>query len=176
MPITIGGSGTISGVNVGGLTSTSNGKILQVIQTTKTDTFSMASTTFANVTGMSATITPSSASSTILVLSNISFTGDAGAAAFLMKYTRNGTSIFVGNAASLRTPITWEGITPDDNVSQTGSYIYLDSPATTAAVTYQLQIKSSDGPAIYINRSVADTDSPTRGRGASSIVLLEVAA
>ncbi len=149
--------------------------IIQVVQTVKTDTFSMASTTFANVTGMSASITPSSASNKILVLSNISFCGDAGSAAFMMKFTRNGTAIFVGDAASIRTSITWEGITPDDNVSQTGSYIYLDSPATTSAVTYQLQIKSSDGPTIYVNRSVTDTDSPTRGRGASSIVLLEVA-
>ena len=43
------------------------GHVLQVVSTTKTDFFSTTSTTYVDVTGLSATITPSSTSSKILV-------------------------------------------------------------------------------------------------------------
>jgi hypothetical protein len=47
------------------------GKVLQVVQTTKTDTFTTTSTSFTDVTGLSVSITPSSASSKILIFSEI---------------------------------------------------------------------------------------------------------
>ncbi len=43
-------------------------KILQVVSTTKTDTFSAASASFTDITGLSLSITPSSTSSKILVM------------------------------------------------------------------------------------------------------------
>ena len=47
-------------VPAGGLPSGSNGGIIQVKQTLKTDAFSMNSNSFTDVTGMSVVITPSS--------------------------------------------------------------------------------------------------------------------
>lgn len=151
------------------------GSVLQVVQVIKTDTYSMSSTGWANVTGLSASITPSSTSNKILILSSLSCSGTGGLSGFLMKFTRNGSDIFIGDSAGSRARVTWECITSDNNVGQTGSYAYLDSPSSTSSVTYNLQIRSSDGPAIYINRSAADPDASSRARGASSIILLEIA-
>jgi hypothetical protein len=49
------------------------GKVLQVVSTTKTDTFTTTSTSFTDITGMSVSITPSSASNKILVFSYLTF-------------------------------------------------------------------------------------------------------
>ena len=43
------------------------GKVLQVVSTAKTDTFSTSSTSFTDITGLSVAITPSATSSKILV-------------------------------------------------------------------------------------------------------------
>ena len=55
-------------VPVGGLSSGANGGIIQVVQSVKTDTFSTSSSSFTDITGLSATITPSSNSNKILVI------------------------------------------------------------------------------------------------------------
>ena len=54
------------------------GKVLQVVQTVKSDTFSTSSTTFTDVTGLSVSITPSSTSNKILILASISGSQDVG--------------------------------------------------------------------------------------------------
>ena len=53
-------------------------RVLQTVSTTKTDTFSSAVTAFTDVTGLSVSITPSSATSTILVMADVSTYQDAG--------------------------------------------------------------------------------------------------
>ena len=74
-------------VPVGGLPSGSNGGIIQVVQTVKTDTFSHNSTSFADLTGLSATITPSSSSNKILCDMRI----------YISAGTSNGTSTAIFN-------------------------------------------------------------------------------
>ena len=71
---------TSSGINVtgaitvnGSALSTGGGKILQVIEARKTDTFSSTSSSFVDVTGLSATITPSASTSKILVMTFVNF-------------------------------------------------------------------------------------------------------
>jgi hypothetical protein len=73
MAITLDGT---SGITLPGSILNSSGRpilnqtgaVLQVVQTTMTGTFSTTSTSFTDLTGMSASITPSSTSSSILVL------------------------------------------------------------------------------------------------------------
>ena len=66
----------IVGVCTSGLTKTGGfgigGKVLQVVQTTKTDTQSIQSQTFTDVSGMSVSITPSATSSKIFVQFSVS--------------------------------------------------------------------------------------------------------
>ena len=60
------------------LTSATNtGKVLQVVSTTKTDHFTHNSTTVTDITGLSVSITPSSASSKIFITADIFMSGVA---------------------------------------------------------------------------------------------------
>ena len=65
--VTLTNNGTASGF----------GKVLQVVQTVKTDTFSRASTggDVGDITGLSVSITPSSTSSKVLVFATVQTTG-----------------------------------------------------------------------------------------------------
>ena len=77
MPITLNGSGTVSGISVGGLpdgiiqsadlAAGTGGKILQVLQTIKTDVFSTNSSSYVLVTGLTQAITAASTNNKILV-------------------------------------------------------------------------------------------------------------
>jgi hypothetical protein len=153
------------------------GTILQVVSTAKTDTFSTASTSFVDVTGLSATITPISTSSKILILVQIGSSSDNNTPAAFRLSGGNSTN-YVGDAAGSRTRSAY-GIFGDiTNISlisvMPGQITYLDSPSTTSATTYQLQAKAETGT-LYVNRASNDSDLSSRFRGASSITLIEVA-
>ena len=194
MPITLNGNGTVTGVSVGGLpdgivdtdmlangavtaAKRGTGAILQVVQTVKTDTFSTSSQSFTDITGLSASITPSSASNKILVSYTLSFASDGFP---MLKLLRGSTDIFVGDAASNRVRCLFGGYTgglhPGMVLPVSGNF--LDSPNTTSATTYKFQtgVINTTGYNIYLNRSASDTDHNYHARTASSIVLKEVAA
>jgi hypothetical protein len=67
---------------------------------------------------------------------------------------------------------------PNTAVSLTATFSFLDSPATTSATTYSIELRHTSGSTqtLYLNRTADDSDSPFIPRGASSIALLEVAA
>jgi hypothetical protein len=164
-----------------GLASGVGGKVLQVVQTTKTDTFTLSSATFTDVTGLSVSITPSSASNKILVLVQISY-GGAGNMYSFAKLIRGSTSIFQGDSdAADRT----EATVPLDTTNEANSEAskqhmafinYLDSPATTSSTTYKIQIASSDARQSTINRSANDSNNNYDIRSTSSITVMEIAA
>jgi len=155
------------------------GKILQVVSTTKTDTFSesLSSGTMSasNITGLEATITPSSSSNTILVFVEIngSTSGDPIASGQIF---RDSTAIGIGASASNRTRLS--GFQHGAGQQSRVSMSFLDSPATTSAITYGFRNFNAGGVTrtIYINRSSADGDAATVGRTASTITVMEVSA
>jgi len=158
------------------LASGVGGKVLQVIQAAKTDAFSTTSTSYVDVTGLSVSITPSSTSSKILVFYDVNASEGGNVSHGYLTLVRNSTEIFKADAASNRTPAT-HVINTATQSQFTYSATYLDSPNTTSATTYKLQLKSSTGPAITINRSVRDTDLVAYdGRTVSSITVMEVGA
>tara|TARA_Y100001951_G_C11248893_1_gene245132 strand:+ start:423 stop:1001 length:579 start_codon:yes stop_codon:yes gene_type:complete len=168
------GSTTISNLS-GGV-----GKILQVIQVEKTDTFSSNSDTFVDLTGLSATITPSATSSKVLVQVSLVFGGsnDAYGAGQLV---RDSTVLGLAPADGSRTQSTftlnWVGTSGQHKLSNLG-FTYLDSPNTTSATTYKLQGRTYTGDSRYftINRTYNDDNLAYNQRGTSRIVLMEVAA
>jgi len=192
MPITLGDT-TITGLGVGGLpagtvnattlaagaarTNFGAGAVLQVVSTTKTDAFSTTSTSPTDITGLSATITPSSASSKILVLGSM-LGGSSSASFSSMLLVRGTTEIFIGDAASTRPRATgFFYVEGNQGAMFTNAPIVLDSPATTSAVTYKFQLRvGSGGGTVTLNRSPRDSDSTTFDmRTASSITLMEIA-
>ena len=155
-----------------------SGGILQVVSTTKTDTFSTTSTSYADVTGLSATITPRSTSSKVyaIVSAVIGFnhpTSDRG----LLSIFRGATNLSNPTSPGSRTPAL-AGF--DSSIVSNGveniSVSFLDAPSTTASTTYSVKVNTSNpSDTVYVNRSADDGDSSSRPRGVSTITLIEVA-
>ena len=189
MPITINGSGTVTGISAGGLPDGVitrpemgyAGAVLQVVSTTFSSEFSWTTKgAWVDMTGISATITPTSATSKILVQVMLS-TGDGGnnyGRAY--RVLRDSTVFAEGpNTASIMaraqagTPM---GAIGYNALIITIPIIVVDSPASTSAITYKLQgfASASSSTTSYINRpyAPASVDSQT---GISTITLMEVA-
>jgi hypothetical protein len=151
------------------------GKILQVVSTAKTDSFSTASTSFTDITGLSVSITPTATSSKILVMAYV-MGGVSGDIALNARLMRDSTAIFIGDAAGSRPRDTFYTGFNAANLGMPFSPIYLDSPSTTSATTYKVQVFVNSGTA-YINRTLADRDTTAYdGRTASSITVMEISA
>jgi len=190
MPISINGTGTITGVSAGGLpdacvtaadlasgaarTNFGAGCILQVVQTPVTTGWSTVSTSFVDVTGMTATITPASTSSKILVLVDAKFGCGSNATA---KLVRNGTDVYVGDAAGSATSSSFPDFYSPQVFSLAQMLCYLDSPNSATAVTYKIQAKTfSSSYVLYFNGSYGNATSQAYHlRTASSITLVEIA-
>jgi len=140
------------------------GAVLQVVQGQLGSGFSATSTQtgsgfFTDVTGMAATITPSSSSSTILVMVNM-YVGATTTSAGYQQHirVRRGTSTypFLGTAVGgrPRSSIRINMYSMNTYSMQSVSGCWLDSPASTSAQTYQIEMGGySSSPIIYVNRS-----------------------
>lgn len=148
------------------------GSVLQVVSATKTDTFSTTSTSYADVTGMSVSITPTSASSRILVqvMANVA---NSGADMAMIQLVRDSTAICIGDAAGSRARATSTGSFTSSTMAS-APITFVDSPSTTSAVTYKIQMRVNSGTA-YLNRSGLDADNAAHPRTASTITVMEIA-
>jgi len=153
-------------------------KIAQVISTTLTTTFTMASQTYATVTGLTATITPTLNTSKILVVASLSGSGDNGVSRSTSQLVRDSTAIAIATSAGSRVAGTSPLTMPPNNFDfYSTNLTFLDSPATTSAVVYGVQVRSNDSAATtYINRSKDDTNSVSFTRAVSTITVIEVLA
>jgi hypothetical protein len=157
---------------------TIGGKILQILSISKTDVFTTSSTSFVDVTGLDVSITPTSATSKILVLSDIfiSNNGLSGLRHTFARIVRDSTAISVGTSVGSRVPVSTAFFaTTDARLQMSASTIFLDSPATTSAVVYKVQILAGGNTAV-LNRWGEDNDNTNYPRAASNITVMEVAA
>lgn len=137
--------------------------ILQIKSVNLNTLVQVTSTSYADVTGLSLSITPLRTTSKILLFCKVGSVGhtDAGNGAFLRLF-KSGSGLsdsttFVYNAnASAGIPAT---------------IVYMDSPNTTAALTYNLKTLSSAGT-VRINGIGANTGLFS----ASSLIAVEIAA
>lgn len=147
-------------------------KFGQIVQTVKSDTYSQTATSFTDITGFSVAITPTSATSQVLVMVDANIgQGDNDTTIRLL---RGSTVIFAGTAAGTR-PLGFGAAV--DNIGTNFfnvAGIFLDSPATTSATTYKVQmlVNAVTG---YLNRNNRDSDG-SDPRLASSITVIEVLA
>ena len=168
MAIVINGSGTLSGLAVGGLPDGTvdagtlatdsvtaaklevsaitgadlpTGSVLQVVQATNSSVLTISSTSYT-ATGLSGSITPQFSSSKILVVTNMSAetyqNGSAGIKVYF-QVLRGSTSIIE------RVNDSYAGVGSGGyySFSPNADFSYLDSPSTTSAVTYSVKTKSS---------------------------------
>ena len=157
------------------------GSVIQTVSAVKTDTFaSTPGAVWTDVSGLSVSITPISSSNKILIIVDVKGSGTASNSIVRTRILRNSTAIYIGDAASNR-PLALGQFyigAQGDNVhylAQIGGS-YIDSPATTSATTYKIQIGSdANDRTCYVNRTQADRDtSYYDSRVASSITVMEI--
>tara|TARA_B100000965_G_scaffold68367_1_gene53723 strand:- start:2028 stop:2573 length:546 start_codon:yes stop_codon:yes gene_type:complete len=166
-----------------GLSSGASGGIIQVKSTTKTDAASLTSSgTETLIPGMSVTITPTRADSKILIMFSLSCATGGSFAGQYIVLRRDSTSIARGDAAGSRqrgTAMLGAPATYDYDQDSYGpglvSFTHLDSPASTSAITYGIfHADPSSSNALYVNRSINDSDSVAYIRTVSSITVMEI--
>mgnify|MGYP004178423955 CR=1 FL=1 len=152
------------------------GSILQIKSFTLTSATSSTADGFVD-TGLQLAITPSSASSKILITGFI----NVGASYFktYIRLLRDSTVLSVGDSASNR-PQVYSSSAPGgsdwDEYNVTSlSLNLLDSPNTTSSVTYKVQYRPYDNTATtaFINRSSADRDNADYDERSISVMTLQ---
>ena len=166
----INASAAIAGTKLSGA-----GKVLQVVSTSKADVFTASTgATATDVTGFSASITPSSASNKVLVLVNFTHSTSGTNATGSALLLRGSTPISKGTTAGSRAQaFAWSGQYGGNWNGINVSVSYLDSPATTSSTTYKIQIVSEQ--TCVVGATSRDTDDAYHGRYASNITLMEIA-
>jgi len=146
------------------------GSVLQVVQVVLPTTFSSGSTSYTDVVGLAASITPSATSSKILVTFDNRVSQSVNEGVNRTRLLRDSTAIYIGTASgSLDNEVQGEWHTGSSFITTiTGTF--LDSPNTTSSVTYKIQMRTTSGT-FYVNRN----DNDHNLRPASSVTLMEVA-
>lgn len=160
------------------------GAVLQVVQYVYTDLASGTNNTQAGVdnfvdTGLTVSITPTSASSKILVTGSITTSSNQTYERVLKRLVRNSTVVLRGTPVGSR-PGTIDATTRSSTYGiDTTTFEYLDSPNTTSATTYKIQIATAGGGTVTwrINHSESDGDNNAYSpRSVSVITVTEIAA
>ena len=179
----IGTSGQVLTVSGGGVPSWTTpagggGKVLQVVTAFKSDTFAASDSAYQDITGLSVSITPSSATSKVLVMMTVTGSHQPTIADAVLRLVRNSTAIAVADSAGSRTLATVSLMADSTTSTDSTAFTFLDSPATTSATTYKVQGtgNGSTPKGFYINRGSLDTDFASVARTASSITVLEIGA
>lgn len=155
----------------------SGGGIIQCVQTVTTSGVAYNNTTFADIpspASLSVSITPQSSSNKILVIADISI-GGASAQYNIFQLVRNSTNIYEGTDAKtyIGSKIWYPRSDSNLDAFSVGNInmVFLDSPSTTSAVTYKVQVRVTGGSGAINRRSGTDDTSL-----ASSLTVLEVSA
>ena len=155
------------------------GKILQVKQAVKTDQFTSTAYAYTDITGMSVSITPTSASNKILVSFELQV-GGSGNNYASFRLLRDSTHVGVSTVTDTNWRVGTLGSLSHENSYQlenTGTS-FLDSPNTTSAITYKIQQSSYYNRTISINvpTSTSTSANSYTATGISTITVMEVAA
>jgi hypothetical protein len=154
-------SGTVAGARL------PSGTTLQVVHVIKTNSFSTSSTSFTPITGLSASITPSSASSKIFVTISVMLR-NRWIGELIVK--RGATILDRGNSSgAFKVQGQYNGFAQDRLNTETSGFI-LDSPNTTSALTYSIETRTTNGT--YPSTINLDNNGTL---SVSSITLMEIA-
>lgn len=181
--VSAAGNVTLAGAAVKLLNNSGNpvvgqaGSILQVSQAVKTNTFTSASATWQDVTGWTVSITPTASTNKVMVYFSgyVSLNSGTGTYGMMVRLVRDSTTIFVGDARGSGQQASATAGVVVSHYAMPLINMYLDSPATTSAVTYKLQIYVETGGTALVGGSALssaayDSNVPTQ------ITVMEVAA
>jgi hypothetical protein len=143
------------------------GNVIQIQTTTKTNTFNTTSTSFTDVTGLSVAITPSSTSSKVLINFSIGTHDLTGAGDFAYQIVRGSTAIGLGSGGGTSATV---GGTINADRGESVAMTFLDTPSTTSATTYKIQVRTPSGTQMFINTRDGNSNYST----ISTITVMEI--
>jgi hypothetical protein len=134
----------------------------------------MSSLTFADITGLSVSITPSSASNKILVIASLGIISGSSGYQMFFRMVRDSTNISIPSSSGSRTLCNFGlQINGSDKGSSAG-YQILDTPNTTSSTTYKVQCASQTNGTLNINGTNSDADADYTARGTATITVMEI--
>ena len=145
---TVDGSGTIALQNqLSGMTGASmpTGSVLQVVNAQYDTATSVTSTSNVSL-GLTASITPSSTSSKVLVSMTVMIRCNGDTACDVLLYKNSGSIFQAGN------DLGDNGTSAHENLGSF-TFMYLDSPSTTSSTTYTAYGRSIDGDTIVFHEN-----------------------
>ena len=145
-----------------------------------TSSQSITASTLTNISGLNATITPSTTSKRIKVI--VRWSGEFSTTNnYSCVYGIKRDAIDVGNPASVGSrlvgiAVVAQGYHDPDGSSTPDSvfYSYIDSPATTSATTYHATYLHNSSGTLYNQRTVSDVNTNNYERLTSTIILEEI--
>ena len=168
MPIVLNGSGTVTGISAGGLpdgcitaaelATGVGGKVLQVKQATKTDTASLSTQTFTEITDLTQTIT-TVAGSKVYAVGSFYMGAPSAYNAFvrLVRVDANGSTNYpyIGDASGSALRATAGGLCQYYNYGEINtSFMFLDTPSGAGTHTYKVEWRSGySGTTVYLGRT-----------------------
>lgn len=163
------GNGAVTAAKISSLPA---GSVLQVQSSVSTAASTITGTSYADIPSMTATITPSSTSSKILVQVSFGAMGSSGTShGCLMKLFRGSTEIGQGASADTHN-VFMQNYLPATNSYWAISHMFVDSPSSTSALVYKMQwAMTGTGETFYINRRGIDN----YARLSSTFLLTEIA-
>ena len=200
MAIVINGSGTVTGLAVGGLpdgtvdagtlatnsvtaaklevsaitaTDLPAGSVLQIVQEIWTTAAgSTVEDTWTDL--LSLAITPSSSSSKIYAMYSISAAGQSGQRGGF-RLARGSTPLGIATSFGNRTAAGNAFMGNSDNNHDNHVFFYLDSPSTTSATSYKVQFHSENTTQVNFNYGWDNANDVTHYRSSSTLTLMEIA-
>ena len=174
-------SGTAAYNNIIGNVTDIRAAQINVQSVTKTDTFSASTasnTETAAITGLSVTITPSSATSKVLLIASLALNATVLSfpAWVAINVYRGATQVGSGAAAGSRTRAIRPGLVGVASVSPETAFSHLDEPGVATAITYDIKLRNLSGSTqtLYLNRGTDDSDTYQFLRSASTLTAIEV--
>ena len=154
------------------------GQVIQVVQTIKTDTFSSSSTSLVDITGLSVSITPTSASNKVFVMYSVEIGQYSSNANCTLQLLRAGTAIYRGDqvGSNRKRGSSQTGPSGTENSVQSLTGMFLDSPSTTSSTTYKIQGMSNNSATYQVNQDygAGSNDDTNRTVSVSQITVMEI--
>ena len=128
------------------VTISGSGQIVKQIQSTlATNAFTTNSTSMIDITGMSVSITPTSSSNKVLVSLTMNFSKSVAGYGNAFQITRNGTPVGIGTLGTTAPNYGFAANIPSANGMYSVNFVFLDSPSSTSALTYKVQVRVESG-------------------------------
>lgn len=151
------------------------GKIVAVKHASSNARQSSTSATFADITNLTITHTPASASNKVLLITAVNGASSSTSANLGIRFVRGASAIGIGdNESTSRTAVGQATMSPGTDSADSLTHIFVDEPATASSTTWKVQFAAlQTAGAVHINRTANDSNNVFSPRGLCTFTLIE---